>query len=491
MDADSRPSNVGPPFTGHFRVIADTPRGLQHFQPAPESKAIAGKPFSITDRKLSATPQTDLNLELGRNIYESNGKDAIASRKQANGDSTTNGTSESETKTIEELMKDKESTKRVNCYTCGVDCTRVYYHNDKAVDAAVAAQGPGAVAKQKFNFCPNCFLEGRNPSSTDTSDFTKRENPHYSSIPDRDAPWSDSEMLLLLEGLEQFDDDWTEISEHVGSRTREECILKFLSLEIEDKYLETEPTPAGSTGLGVLGSQGRVLPFSQADNPVLSVVAYLSALSDPSVVAAAAGRSVEAMKQNLRLQVDKPVNGEGKGKGKEKEDIVNTDSMEIDIQQDTTTTTITQTRTSTHTLASIPLAATAARGQALTSHEEREMTRILSASVNATLNKWELKLSQFSEMESMLQAERRELEKSRQQLFLDRASFKKQVRNVQQQLKQASLMGGDEGARIVHGIVKGAAAMERLAFEGTENSSSVAGTVGNGEAVTGAKSYDN
>lgn len=487
VDADCRPSNVGPPFTGHFRVIADTPRGLQHFQPAPDSKVTAGKPFLTTDRKLSTTPQTDLNLELGRNIYESNGKDVGGSKNQVNGDLATNGTSDSENKSIEDLVKDREPVKRVNCFTCGVDCTRVYYHNDKAADATVTAAGSAAVIKQKFNICPNCFLEARIPSSNESKDFIKRENLHYTTIPDRDAPWTDSEMLLLLEGLEQFDDDWTEISEHVGTRTREECILKFLSLEIEDKYLETEPNLSGSNGLGILGTQGGYLPFHRAENPVMSVVAFLASLSDPNVVAAAAGKSVETMKQNLRQQAEKSVNGDSKGKGKEIEGADNNDSMDIDILQKTTTTTTTTTRTSIQTLASIPLAAAAARSQAITSHEEREMSRILSASVNATLNKWELKLAQFGEMESMLQAERRELERSRQQLFLDRAAFKRHVRSVQEGLRNIS-QNGNSGEQ--QGFFRAAGSgLDRMAFEGGKMPSTGLSSMGlgNGEGI---KSYD-
>ena len=37
VDPQTRPSNIGPPFTGHFRVTADTPRGLQAFQPGPNT----------------------------------------------------------------------------------------------------------------------------------------------------------------------------------------------------------------------------------------------------------------------------------------------------------------------------------------------------------------------------------------------------------------------------------------------------------------------
>lgn len=54
----------------------------------------------------------------------------------------------------------------------------------------------------------------------------------------RSREWTDQETLLLLEGLEMYKDDWNKVSEHVGSRTQDECILHFLRLPIEDPFLE-------------------------------------------------------------------------------------------------------------------------------------------------------------------------------------------------------------------------------------------------------------
>lgn len=42
VDAESRPSAVGPPTTSHFMVLADTPSGLQAMVP-PKSLVCAGK----------------------------------------------------------------------------------------------------------------------------------------------------------------------------------------------------------------------------------------------------------------------------------------------------------------------------------------------------------------------------------------------------------------------------------------------------------------
>ncbi|XP_061746475.1 SWI/SNF complex subunit SMARCC2 isoform X2 [Nerophis ophidion] len=98
--------------------------------------------------------------------------------------------------------------------------------------------------------------------------------------------WTEQETLLLLEGLEMYKDDWNKVSEHVGSRTQDECILHFLRLPIEDPYLEES-----YSALGPLAYQP--VPFSQAGNPVMSTVAFLASVVDPRVASAAAKSALE------------------------------------------------------------------------------------------------------------------------------------------------------------------------------------------------------
>ncbi|KAI1205761.1 SWIRM-domain-containing protein [Annulohypoxylon truncatum] len=421
VDADQRPSQVGPPFTGHFQVICDTPRGLQPWQPSADPIVLEGRKIQDTDHKAAAaaTAAGERNLEIGRNIYEANAKGTKINKTEnkTNGEAATNGATSP--------AADESLTKpivKVHCLNCGVDCTRVYYHLPEVSSAN----------KTKYDVCPSCYLEGRIPSNQTNTQFVKMENKTYSTIHDREAPWTDAEILRLLEALERYDDDWAEIAEHVGTRTREECVLQFLQLDIEDKYLETEAPIHAPTGLAMLGKHGGHLPFSQADNPVMSVIGFLASLADPKTTAAAAKKSVEELQQGLRNKIEGGDATKVNGKGKEKEG----DSMEIDGNQENTNTTVSN-------LASIPLAAMGARAGGLASHEEREMTRLLSAAVNVTLQKMELKLKFFDEMEGILQAERRELERGRQQLFLDRLAFKKRVRET-----QAGLRAGVNGADI-------------------------------------------
>ncbi|KAI9372631.1 hypothetical protein BJX61DRAFT_506309 [Aspergillus egyptiacus] len=438
VDPQTRPSNIGPPFTGHFRVIADTPRGLQPFQPGPNHLVKPGKPHPATERAASATPanKADLNLEIRRNVYDDKGKEITAAGedkdKQANGEGAANGTADA-SKALETAAQ--EPRKKFQCFSCGIDCTRLRFHYAKSTPATASAK----TADSKYDLCPNCFLQGRMPSSHNASDFVKLEDSTYSRAADRDVPWSDSELVLLLEGLENFDDNWEQIASHVGTRTKEECVMKFLQLEIEDQYLEDSPELRAGPGRD---------PVSHVENPVLSVVAFLAQMAEPSVAAAAAGRSVDEIRKELKKQLEKgPSADKSQDKGKEKEgaDVKNEDSMDVDTtrEEPSTETAGTVDKQPKASLATVALGAAAARAGALASHEEREMTRLVSSAVNVTLQKFEIKLQQFNEMEEIIEAERRELELARQQLFLDRLAFKKRVKEVQDTLQNLSVGGAN------------------------------------------------
>ena len=83
-----------------------------------------------------------------------------------------------------------------------------------------------------------------------------------------------------------YKDDWNKVCEHVGTRTQDECILKFLQLPIEDPYLE-----GNGSALGPLAYQP--IPFSQSGNPVMSTVAFLASIVDPRVSSAAAKAALD------------------------------------------------------------------------------------------------------------------------------------------------------------------------------------------------------
>ena len=475
-------------------MVADTPRGLQTFQPALELKLEPGKPFAGTERSLlkhykeaSNAERESLNLEIRRNIYDQKGKDLTADSKakQANGEeAVANGANSGDLpmKTIEDIAK--EPKKPVHCFSCAIDCTRVRYHYAKT-------HQPSQVKQEKvvFDLCPACFQASRYSSENQAIDFVRIEDPTYSDVPDNDAPWTEDELLLLLEGLESFDDNWNKIADHVGSRTREECVVKFLQLEIEDKYLEPEVN--GHPSYGLLDS-GRV-PISQADNPVMSVLGFLAGMSEPSIAAAAAGRSVKEMEKSYRKRLNHGLGGPPATQSKEKEPLKTEDAMDVDEasslqphdENQVAISSAEKSQDPAAFAATTAFATSAARAAALASNEEREMTRLVSAAVNTSLQKLELKLQQFSELEVLLQQERRDLERGRQQLFLDRLAFRKRVSETQEALEMASLKGGEEGARMTQNLPIGAG--DRMSFQRKVSTGSVQ-PLGPGDQ--GFKSYE-
>ncbi|CAN9391525.1 unnamed protein product [Alternaria alternata] len=461
VDPQERPSNIGPPFTGHFRVTVDTPRGLQPFQPGPGSKVTDGKQLTATDRAASAQPtaKSETKSLAGRNIYEANGKEASAEPKTANGEGAANGPVD--VKDLEAAAK--EPMKVINCFSCGVECTRVHFHETKPSEQPGQMKAAGGL---KRDLCPRCFVEGNFPSGTSSADFTKISNPDNSAAAETEEKWTEEETLLLLEGLEEFDDDWNRVADHVQTKTREQCVMKFLQLEIEDKYIEADlpesqsaaPSTKFLRDLDYL-SEGRV-PIHHADNPILSVVSFLAGLAPANVTEAAVAseRSVGEMKRMLQEKINKAPTAPSE-KGKEKEGEQSTpaatasdmkpeggEAMDVDPSADSTAVATRESDSSNaNPLATLPFALSAARSSALASHEERHITRLVSGAVNLQLQKLQLKLAHFNDFEKLLSAERRDLQRRRQQLFMDRLNFQRRVRALEDATKRISSSMGGQG----------------------------------------------
>lgn len=49
--------------------------------------------------------------------------------------------------------------------------------------------------------------------------------------------WSDEESNKLLEAIDLYGESWNKISQHVGTKSPEQCILQFIQLPIEENYL--------------------------------------------------------------------------------------------------------------------------------------------------------------------------------------------------------------------------------------------------------------
>lgn len=195
--------------------------------------------------------------------------------------------------------------------------------------------------------------------------------------------WDELETLALLEAIELYKDDWNKVSEHVGSRTQDECILHFLRLPIEDPFLD-EDGPTSS----IVDSQP--IPFSKSGNPIMSTVAFLASVVDPRIAAAAA----KAALQEFSRLADEDGS---------KEKAVNEQNLS--------------------TAAACALGAAAVKAKHLAAIEERKIKSLVSVLIDTQLRKLDIKMKHFEELESLVEKEREAIENQRNQLIKERQEF--------------------------------------------------------------------
>jgi SWI/SNF related-matrix-associated actin-dependent regulator of chromatin subfamily C len=442
IDPESRPAALAPPFTGHFRVILDTPRGLQSLHPGTRPTH-PGAPGVNGTQRPATVPATPASFELRSSIYQTTAK---ASRpvNAAEAESLADGTA------INGATRAASSGLHT-CDTCGGDCTAVRYHSLK---------------DKKLEICASCYLDGRFPSTMFSGDFVKltsaAANVAHGSGNNDD--WTDQEVLMLLEGVEMYDDDWSKIEEHVGTRSSQQCIRKFLELPIEDPYLNTE----GSIGPLRFGR----IPFEQADNPVMSVVAFLAGVVTPGVAADAAKTALHELTDGSKAEVDEKderMDDSAEKENDEKPEFKGDDRMDEDVRdEDAAPTSAHETPSRTYEgtsadvdpkkptpavphskvvrAANLALKASAKAAKALADAEDAQIRSSLASLIKLTLTKLELKMSQFEELEDILEEERRGLESARMALLNERLGLKKMIDNVRSEIAR-------NGGMVMNGMV--------------------------------------
>lgn len=255
IDPKTKPSLVGPQYTGHFQITLDTPKGLTPLLPetlslepstanttsAAETTTANGSNISDTVVKTEDVEMEDaplpINMEITRNIFD-------------------------DTKSQKAL-----SSVSFYCNETANDISDVRYHNLKSKVAVGGSLGPLVISK-------DCYEQGLFPLNFNASDFVKLEGGQQGS------EWTQQENLLLLEGVEMYgscesnpqslfinnNGQWDKISEHVATKSRAECLTRFLQLPIEDKYLQS----ASKQSLSEIVGEG--IPKDQI---ILEVVAKL------------------------------------------------------------------------------------------------------------------------------------------------------------------------------------------------------------------------
>ncbi|ORY70775.1 SWIRM domain-domain-containing protein [Leucosporidium creatinivorum] len=404
IDADTRPSSLAPPFTGHFRILVDTPRGLAPLHPGTSASSTTTttlKKDLVATTGGGAGGDTKLSDETAASLA------AQAAAAEGGGEGEGGGMNI----TIHP------------CTTCGSTTSAVQY-----TSLAPSSTTSSGDSKKKITLCPPCYTEGRFPSTLHSGSFLKLSSSPYSHSNTGPEGWSSQETLLLLEGLEMYNDDWDAVASHVGTRSKEQCIAAFLRLPIEEPFLEQSVKETGALGYNRL-------PWSREDNPVLGVMALLAESVGTEVAARAAGKGVRELEDELRRvvkqeQEQKEGGGEKDGE-KEKEGEKEDTSMDVDpTNPSTSDPTPSSTSTDKPSLALTSLITATTRAHLLALEEDSTLHTLVTTLISTQLQKLELKLSHFTSLESLLEVERRGVEKQRQELEEERVRVEEIKRNV-------------------------------------------------------------
>ncbi|KAE8714336.1 SWI/SNF complex subunit SWI3C [Hibiscus syriacus] len=288
------------------------------------------------------------------------------------------------------------------CSSCSQPTPTSYYLSQKEVDTLL---------------CSDCFHDGRFISGHSSIDFVRVESTKDYGDLDGES-WSDQETLLLLEAMEIYNDNWNEIAEHVRTKSKAQCILHFLRLPMAEGQLEDMEVPSmpksvivsNGDGSGRLhssmnrrlpgpnlqdvDSESR-LPFTNSGNPVMAMVAFLASAVGPRVAAVCAHASLATL-------------SEGENTAKHR----SFDQNEAEVHP--------LPEEKVKAAAKAGLAAASMKAKLFADHEEREIQRLSANIINHQLKRLELKLKQFTEIETLLMKECEQVEKTRQRFTAER-----------------------------------------------------------------------
>ncbi|TBT98069.1 SWIRM domain-containing protein, partial [Hamiltosporidium magnivora] len=192
----------------------------------------------------------------------SNIRDSISNTNQIN-NPTNNPTNNQINNQIN--MQDIPDFTTLRC-GCGGDLNECCYYCDKL----------------NIFICGVCYDKGIYPMGCVSDMFIK-----YSKSIITCERWSLKEELLLLEGIEKYEDDWNRVSEYVGTKSMEQCVLHFLKMPISDDIIYKNIEMCKDVSI------------STSTNPIMSVIAFICSCVHPSVASEASKWAIQRFSDDI------------------------------------------------------------------------------------------------------------------------------------------------------------------------------------------------
>ncbi|XP_015182603.1 PREDICTED: SWI/SNF complex subunit SMARCC2 isoform X4 [Polistes dominula] len=411
VDAESRPTPMGPPPTSHFHVLSDTPSGLAPVNPNPpktpqpsaaktlldlekKSTAILG-----TEEKVSASAMSNFGLK----VDQYSRKPAVLKNKQAAG-ATRDWTEQETLLLLEGLELHKDDWNKV-CEHVGSrtqDECILHFLRLPIEDPYLEDGGP----------------EGLGPLAYQPVPFSKAGNPVMSTVA---FLASVVDPRVAASAAKAAMEEFAAIKDQVPAALLDQHLRNVQASANSDGKFD----PAA--GLAQSGIAGTGSPEPPDDTTTPSTTGtQASSVTSPHSTGPA---SIEAKKEDQEKSKDasdveqSPLEITKKeDDSKESEDdtksSVDAEAIEAKEKKDKVVR-----DAQLQSAAAAALAAAAVKAKHLAAVEERKIKSLVALLVETQMKKLEIKLRHFEELETTMEREREGLEYQRQQLITERQQF--------------------------------------------------------------------
>eukprot|EP00250_Pteridium_aquilinum_P013336 c21279_g1_i1 orf=171-2279(+) len=295
------------------------------------------------------------------------------------------------------------------CSACAGDCSQSYFYCKKQPD---------------YIICADCYGNGNLGIGMTTTEFASSVRPRKVTKIFENGNWSDHETLMLLEALEVHGDNWTEVSDFVGTKSKAQCISHFIGMSFGGRFLEDLESESeklkqimGNKALSLLeGKDEASAAFEEASNPVMLLVAFLAAIVGPRVAAVAAQAALSCLSEECQA-IEGAVDGQSI--------MLNQTGQSDNVLEETLSRDIASghqlelSEESTRKIMSAALARAAMKAKLLADQEDREVQRLVAVVVDNQLKKLTTKLKELGGIDAVIDEERNQMEKNRQQLSME------------------------------------------------------------------------
>ncbi|KAH6580025.1 hypothetical protein BASA60_003029 [Batrachochytrium salamandrivorans] len=171
------------------------------------------------------------------------------------------------------------------CNICDAGCIRMRYE---------------CVKFSGLTICGECFVSGRYPSIFSSKDFVRKHGPIVKQAVSTQTPWSDDQVVKLLDSIDRYGFEWDAISDDMETKTPMECIEFFLQMPIAEmgrvpidsladtKTIENKDSSANDRTLEGHGQYLVPQIVGGAPNPLMSLIHMISCAVHPSLASEAA-----------------------------------------------------------------------------------------------------------------------------------------------------------------------------------------------------------